>query len=62
MTVVIDEDWTKDVTPSPTSTAKKRLVVTEAIAFRITPPESICKLSDRNFIPRIKIPSPPNTV
>ncbi len=62
MTVVIEEDWTKVVTNKPTRTARKRLVVTDEIALRMSPPESICRLSDRYFMPRIKMPRPPMAV
>ena len=62
MTVVIDEDCTKQVTTKPTMTARKRLLVTDEIALRIRPPESDCKLSERYFMPRIKIPRPPMAV
>jgi len=62
MTVRIEDDGTKQVTTKPTMTARKRLLVTDEMAFRIRPPESDCRLAERYFMPRIKIPSPPIAV
>ncbi len=59
MTVVIELDWTTQVTMTPTSSAKKRLPVTAPIIRRRLLPATACIPSDMFFMPSRKMPRPP---
>ena len=59
MTVVMELDWTTQVTKMPTTTARKRLFVTAAIMRRKLLPATACIPSDMFFMPSKKIPNPP---
>ncbi|OPZ73710.1 MAG: hypothetical protein BWY82_01033 [Verrucomicrobia bacterium ADurb.Bin474] len=60
ITVVADDDWTRQVTENPVPTAAKRFCVTVRMALRSWSPESFCSDSDMIFIPKRNMPRLPS--
>ena len=59
ITVVIELDWTTQVTITPHAVAKMRLFVTAPIMRRMLLPAIACMPSDMFFMPSRNSPSPP---
>ena len=59
ITVVMEDDWTRHVTPVPTPVAMMRLSVTALIILRSLEPAIACMPSERFFIPMRNMPRPP---
>ena len=62
ITVMIDEDCTITVETSPVPTPARRCVVASDMNFRSPEPLMACNPSERCFMPRRNIPSPPPTI
>ena len=59
ITVVMELDWTTQVTMVPTKMANQRLPVTVLISRRKLLPATACMPSDMCFMPSKKMPKPP---
>ena len=62
ITVMIDEDCTIIVETSPVPTPARRCVVASDMNFRSPEPLTACRPSERCFMPRRNVPSPPPTM
>ena len=61
ITVMIDEDCTITVETTPVPTPASRCVVASDMNFRSPEPLTACRPSERCFIPKRNVPSPPPT-